>query len=309
MKTVITGGTGFLGQHLGRAFHAAGIEAELWGREKADLLIPTSTLRVFQQAKPELVVHAAATCGGIGANRRSPGVFWYENLQMGINVLQACLSTGVRRVVLVGTTCSYPSETPVPFNETRIWDGYPEPTNAPYGLAKRALMDGYLAFARQFGIEVVIAVPTNLYGPGDNFDPEDSHVIPALIRKIDDKVRHKKKADLVIWGTGKPTRDFLYVQDGAEGIVQLALKAPAGSIVNLGSGEEISIRKLVDVIANVMEVRFPGHFDDTQPDGQMRRCLDTKRAQHLLGWRAKMDLHEGLRRTVEWYREQKEVRL
>lgn len=300
MKAAITGGTGFLGRHLAHELAARKWEHAAWGRKDADLERYPETLRLFQAHKPEIVFHLAALVGGIGANQKRPAEFWRANMLMGINVLDACLAAGVKRLVMVGTTCSYPKHADIPFMEANIFDGYPEETNAPYGIAKRALMVAADAYARQFGLGAVVAVLTNLYGPGDKSDPGTSHVIPALMRKIHEAKREKKAA-VEVWGTGNPTRDFLYVADAARGLADLAERAPNRAVVNLGSGAETTIAGLAGGIAEV--ARYTGKilFDASKPDGQPRRLLDCAKAEKLLGWKPRIALRDGLRSTYAWY--------
>lgn len=298
---LVTGGTGFLGRHIGQLLRLREFDARLWGSEQCDLLSSVQTLREVQRLRPEVIIHAAAACGGIGANIKSPWAFWRDNLQMGINLLDASLASGVKRIVLIGTTCSYPAEAPMPFVETSLFDGYPEVTNAPYAIAKRSLIVGGMAYAKQFGVEVVVVVPTNLYGPHDNFDPDTSHVIPALILKMLE-ARHKKRATIEVWGSGDVTRDFLFVEDAARGIVDAATRAPNGAIINLGSGNEVTIKQVCKAIAKATD--YIGHFkhDTSKPDGQKRRVLDISRADRLLGWKPSTTLADGLAKTVEWYK-------
>lgn len=305
---LVTGGTGFLGRHIGQVLKAKRIECKLWGREACDLMSPTITLREFQKLRPEVVVHAAAACGGIGANMKSPWAFWHDNLQMGMSVFNAALASGVRRIALIGTTCSYPANGAIPFREDELFDGYPEVTNAPYAIAKRSLIVGGMAYSKQFGVEVVAAMPTNLYGPWDNFDLETSHVIPAMIRKMAEAVS-RKKSMVELWGSGEVSRDFLYVEDAAAGIVDIAMRASNRSIINLGSGEEVTIKTLARVVAKA--VGYHGHFkhDTTKPDGQRRRLLDISKAKKLLGWEPATDLVTGIAKTYEWVKGHQEVRL
>lgn len=302
MKVLVTGGTGFLGKHVMKELVAHDHEGIAVGSKDGDLTSHTIALRLLQQHRPEAVVHLAATCGGIGANRQSPGTFWQENTLMGVNVLDACLATGVKRLLLVGTTCSYP-KTPktFPFIEEEMFDGYPEPTNAPYGIAKRNLIVGALAYRRQFGLDVAVVVPTNMYGTHDNFDEKASHVIPALIQKMH-WANLKKERSVELWGTGKPTRDFLHVADAAHGVVLALEKCPSGEIVNLGSGAEISIRNLAEEVADVVKFKGAFIFNTKHPDGQPRRALDITKARELLGWEPVVKLHEGLDGVYSWWR-------
>jgi GDP-L-fucose synthase len=253
--------------------------------------------------QPDLVIHLAAVVGGIGANRQNPGRFLYENLMMGAQLIEACRRFGVRKFVQVGTICSYPKFTPVPFQESALWDGYPEETNAPYGLAKKLLMVQLQAYRTQYGFNGVNILPVNLYGPGDNFDPRTSHVIPALIRKCLE-ARKRKERSIMVWGSGTPTREFLYVEDAACGVVLAAERLETSEPVNLGSGHEIAIRDLVHLIAAKTGFKGEIRFDPSQPDGQPRRCLDISLARQLLGYKPRVTLSEGLDRTVAWYQQQ-----
>lgn len=294
----MTGGSGFLGSHVVLELARRGARDIVVPRKRdCDLVDGAAARRLIAQTRPEIVLHLAARVGGIGANRQSPGSFFYDNLMMGVQLLEACREAGVPKVVSVGTICSYPKLTPVPFREEYLWDGYPEETNAPYGLAKKMLLVQSQAYRRQYGMNAIHLLPVNLYGPRDNFDPAFSHVIPALIKKIQDALDAGAPA-VEVWGTGKASREFLYVEDAARGIV-LATEAYDGSEpVNLGAGFEILIRDLVATIARVMEIRW----DPSQPDGQPRRSLDTSRAEQLFGFRATTSFEDGLRRTIEWYR-------
>ena len=261
----------------------------------------TDRERIFAESQPELVYHLAAEVGGIGANRANPGRYWYANLIMGAHVLELARRHGVRKVVVAGTVCAYPKHTPVPFKEDDLWNGYPEETNAPYGVAKKAAWQMLDAYRVQYGMKSAYMLPVNLYGPHDNFDLGTSHVIPALIRKCIE-ARDRGDDKIVCWGTGSPSREFLYVDDAAEGIVAAAERMEEPTPVNLGTGREIRIRDLVDLIVRLTGFQGRVEWDASKPDGQPRRCLDTSRAEKLLGWRAATPLEEGLRRTIEWYR-------
>lgn len=293
-RVLITGSSGFLGRHLVAAMPS---ESSYIGPTRAvvDLLDHAKTVDYFTRTQPHVVIHLAATVGGIGANSAAPYQFFIDNIRMGSNVLDACRAARVRHLVMVGTTCSYPAETPVPFRESDLWSGYPEATNAPYGIAKRALIAGTQALEKQYGVRVVNVIPTNLYGPGDNFNPDTSHVIPALISKVDDG------GTLVLWGTGQATRDFLYVEDAARGILHMAEHATDSEPINLGSGLEVSIKNLVNMIAEVAACPLPDIiYDHSKPDGQRRRLLDISRAK-VLGWEPTTSLRDGLRKTWEAY--------
>jgi GDP-L-fucose synthase len=256
---------------------------------------------LFVEQRPEVVIHLAAAVGGIGANRANPGRFFYDNAIMGIQLIEACRRHGVEKTVVLGTICAYPKFTPVPFREEELWNGYPEETNAPYGIAKKALLVQCQAYREQYGMNAIFLLPVNLYGPGDNFDLESSHVIPALIRKCVEAVEEGRD-EIVLWGDGSATREFLYVEDAAEGIILATERYDEADPVNLGSGREISIRELAARIAGL--TGFSGRivWDTSQPNGQPRRCLDVSRAEREFGFRASTALDAGLRKTIEWYR-------
>jgi GDP-L-fucose synthase len=255
---------------------------------------------MLSDTRPDVVIHLAARVGGIGANRAHPADFFYDNLMMGAQLMHESWRAGIDKFVAVGTVCAYPKHTPVPFRESDLWDGYPEETNAPYGLAKKMLLVQAQAYRAQYGFNAIYLLPVNLYGPGDNFDPADSHVIPALIRKIvEAKERNVPAVD--VWGTGRATREFLYVGDAARGIVSAAERYDGSEPVNIGSGMEISIRELAGLIARIVGYDGQLAFDSTKPDGQPRRCLDTSRAEEWFGFRAETEFASGLQHTVEWY--------
>jgi GDP-L-fucose synthase len=301
-RVVLTGGTGFLGRHLEAALRARGYaNVAAFSSSDYDLIHEREVERMLADLEPQVIIHLAAVVGGIGANRKRPGTFFFQNLMMGALLLEHARRRGVRRFLSVGTICSYPKITPVPFREEDLWNGYPEETNAPYGLAKKMLLVQSDAYRQEFGYDAANVLLVNLYGPGDNFDPETSHVIPALIRKCIEAA-DAKAPEVTVWGTGKATREFLYVEDAAEAIVTAAERLTGSEPVNIGSGMEISIRDLASKIAAQCGFTARLVWDATKPDGQPRRCLDVSRAERLLGWRATTDFDEGLRRTVEWYR-------
>ncbi len=301
-RVVITGGAGFVGRYLVENLRKAGCK-EIFIPRKADcdLRDINSVRRLYDEAKPHVVIHLAATVGGIGANREHPGSFFYDNLMMGVQLLNEAYKRGVEKFISLATICAYPKFTPVPFKEDEIWNGYPEETNAPYGLAKKMLMVQSQAYREEYGYNSITLFPTNLYGPNDNFDPKSSHVIPALIKKCFDAIDRGDK-EIVLWGDGSPTREFLYVEDAAEGIRLATEKYNSSEPVNLGSSFEISIKDLAHLI--VKETGFNGKilWDTDMPNGQPRRKLDTTRAEREFGFKSKTDFPEGLRRTIEWYR-------
>ncbi len=298
-RTLVTGGGGFLGSRLVERLQAEGHEVFVARRRDYDLTRREDVEQLFADAAPELVLHLAAEVGGIGANLLYPGRYWYANLIMGAHVLEQSRLAGVRKVVTLGTICEYPKFTPVPFSEDDLWNGYPEETNAPYGIAKKALLVGGQAYRDQYGLDAIHLLPVNLYGPGDNFDPESAHVIPDLIRKM-----HESPERIVLFGDGTPTREFLYVDDAVEGIALAAERYDGAEPVNLGSGAEISIRDLVELVAELTGFEGEIVWDETKPNGQPRRQLDVSRAAALLGFRARTPLREGLERTIAWYRQQ-----
>jgi GDP-L-fucose synthase len=300
-RVVVTGGHGFLGSFVVDKLRAAGAKEVVVPRsDKHDLRVQTEALRLYTDTRPDIVIHLAAVVGGIGANRENPGRFFYDNAIMGLNLIEAARITGIEKFVCAGTICSYPKFTPVPFREEDFWNGYPEETNAPYGLAKKMLLVQLQAYREQYGFNGIYLTPVNLYGPRDNFDLESSHVIPALIRKCIE-AKQTDAPEIVAWGTGNATREFLYVEDAAEAIVLAAEKYSKPDLVNLGSGEEISVRDLLEMIRTMVGDTGVVRWDHTKPDGQPRRSLDTSRAAREFGWRAKTSLPTGLKKTIEWF--------
>jgi GDP-L-fucose synthase len=299
---VVTGGAGFLGRHVVGKLRERGCTNVFIPRSRDyDLRTESGIVRMMKDARPDIIIHLAAVVGGIGANQKNPGKFFYDNLIMGIQLIEHARLFGVEKFVAIGTICSYPKYTPIPFKESDLWNGYPEETNAPYGLAKKMMLVQSQAYREQYGFNSIFLLPVNLYGPYDNFDLETSHVIPAVIRKCLDAIEERRPS-ITLWGTGGATREFIYVEDAAEGIVIAAERYDGMQPVNIGSGEEISIRDLAELIKR--ETGYKGEFvwDASRPDGQPRRRLDTSRARELFGFTAKTKLAEGIRATVEWYR-------
>jgi GDP-L-fucose synthase len=303
-RVVVTGGAGFLGSVVVGLLRERGCKEIVVPRSREyDLTDGDAVRRLYRDARPDLMIHLAARVGGIGANRANPGKFFYDNLMMGVQLIEEGRKTGVSKLVAVGTICSYPKFAPVPFREEDLWNGYPEETNAPYGLAKKMLLVQSQAYRQQYGFNSVVLFPVNLYGPNDNFDLETSHVIPAMIRKIDQAIT-RGDPDVELWGDGSPTREFLYVDDAAEALLLAAERYDQSEPMNLGSGHEISIRDLATTIARLMGYRGKVRYDTSRPNGQPRRGLDVSRAQKLLGWTARTGLEDGLRRTIDWWRSQ-----
>ena len=304
---MITGGAGFLGSHLVEDLVARSDDVEIFvpRSDEYDLREKPDIKRAFEDSGADTVIHLAATVGGIGANEENPGRYFYDNAVMGIELIERARQYGVEKFTILGTICAYPKHTTVPFKEEDLFDGYPEETNAPYGIAKKALLTQSRAYRKQWGFNSIYLLPVNLYGPRDDFDLETSHVIPAIIRKCIEARDHGDDS-ITAWGTGEPTREFLYVKDAAEGILDATERYDASDPVNLGSGEEISIRDLVETIAE--ETGFEGtvDWDTSKPDGQPRRKLDTTRARESLDWEASTAFREGLRETIEWYEANRE---
>ena len=304
-RLLVTGGAGFLGKHVVKKLEERGYTEIFIPRSKDYNLVDTEAVkRLYQDSKPDIVIHLAAKVGGIGVIKEKPGEFFYDNLMMGVQMMEQGRIFEIEKFVAMGTVCAYPKYIPIPFKEKDLWNGYPEETNAPYGLAKKMTLVQSQAYRRQYGFNAIYLVPVNLYGPGDNFNPESSHVIPALIKKCVDVIENNER-EVVVWGTGKPTREYLYVEDAAEGIILATEKYDKPEPVNLGSGFEISIRELADLIAKL--TGFKGHvtWDTSRPDGQPKRLFDSSKAEKEFGFKATTNFEEGLRKTIEWYKEQR----
>ena len=303
-RIVVTGGAGFLGRVVCQRLHALGAgDVLIPRRAEFDLTKENAVDRLYKEMRPQIVLHLAAEVGGIGANMMNPGRYFYANMAMAMHMIEGARSYGIEKFLQTGTICAYPKFTPVPFQEENLWNGYPEETNAPYGIAKKAAMVMLDAYRIQYGLKSAYVLPVNLYGPHDNFDLQTSHVIPALIRKCVEAQR-AKALHIECWGNGSASREFLYVDDAADGLVRAAEMMNVPEPINLGTGNEIIIRNLVELIAKLCDFHGEIRWDITKPDGQPRRCLDTKRAQERLGWQAKVGFEDGLKRTIEWFRKQ-----
>ena len=302
-RIMVTGGAGFLGRNIVKKLQERGCQDIFIPHiEEYDFVQIDSVKKAYSFFKPDIVIHLAAVVGGIGANRENPGKYFYDNLMMGVQLIEIGRQVGLEKFVALGTICCYPKFTPVPFKEEDIWNGYPEETNAPYGLAKKMLLVQSQAYRQQYGFNSVFLMPVNLYGPEDNFNPDSSHVIPALIKKCFDAIV-EKKSEIVVWGTGKATREFLYVEYAAEGIILATERYDKSEPVNLGAGFEISIKDLVELIVKLTNFKGKIIWDASRPDGQPKRCLDTSRAQMEFGFKAKTSFEDGLRKTIQWYSE------
>ena len=309
-KIVVTGGAGFLGQFVVQSLISRGVNKQkifIPRRRDYDLTLESNVIRLYDDAKPDVVIHLAAEVGGIGANRDHPGRFCFANLSMGMHLIEHARKNNIKKFVQTGTVCAYPKFSPIPFNENDLWNGYPEETNAPYGVAKKTLfvmLDGY---KQEYGLDSAVLLPVNLYGPGDNFDLHTSHVIPALIRKC---IEARDRGDQFIecWGTGSASREFLYVEDAAEAIVVATEKISEPTPINLGTGQEITIKDLVTLIAKLTSFEGDIHWDASKPDGQPRRCLDVSKSKDLMDWQAKIGFEAGLQRTIDWFESQDQLR-
>ncbi len=299
---LLTGGAGFLGSHVATELSSLGYKIYVPRSSQFDLTIKDNVSKVFDIIRPDIVIHLAAKVGGIGANKENPGSFFYNNIMMGVNLVEVSREYDIDKFVHIGTVCSYPKNCPVPFKEDDLWNGFPEETNAPYGIAKKAIITMLQGYKQQYGLNSNVLLPVNLYGPGDNFDENSSHVIPAIIKKVRD-AQVKGEREIVCWGSGKASREFLYVKDAAKGIcaaVESDFNDPLP--INLGGAGEITIKRLVTIICEHMGFEGKVIWDDSKPDGQPRRCLDTSRCKELLSWEAKTDFITGIRETIGWYK-------
>ena len=304
-RIMVTGGDGFLGKFVVRKLAENGCrDIFIPTIDKYNLLDMTAVKRAFKDSKPDIVIHLAAKVGGIGITREKPAELFYENIMMGLQTMEQARLAGVQKFVALGSVCAYPKSIPVPVKEEYLWDGYPEETNAPYGLAKKMLLVQAQAYRQQYGFNAIYLLPVNLYGPGDNFNPKTSHVIPALIKKCFDAMEHGDK-EIIVWGTGKPTREFLYVEDAAEAVVLATEKYNKPDPVNIGSGFEISIQELATLIARLTGFKGQLTWDASKPDGQLRRRFDSTRAEREFGFNAKTGFEEGLQKTIDWYKKQR----
>jgi len=304
-RIAVTGGAGFLGQYVVKKLGERGCRNIFVPRSRDYNLVDGDAVkRLYRDARPDIVIHLAAVVGGIGANSENPGRFFYENLMMGVQMIEQGRLAGLEKFVALGTVCAYPKFTPIPFREDDIWNGYPEETNAPYGLAKKMLLVQSQAYRQQYDFNSIFLLPANLYGPGDNFDPKSSHVIPALIKKVFD-AKDRAERHITVWGTGRATREFLYVDDAAEGIVLATEMYDGSAPVNLGTGSQISIRELAGLICELSGFNGKLEWDTSKPDGQPRRTLDVSRAKSEFGFEAKTNIRDGLRMTIDWYRDNK----
>ena len=303
-RITVTGGKGFLGTHIIRKLKDDRNcqNVSIADMPEYDLRVLENIQRMFEEQKPEIIIHLAAVVGGIGANRENPGKFFYDNAIMGIQLMHEVYLRKIEKFVALGTICCYPKFTPVPFKEEDLWEGYPEETNAPYGLAKKMILVQSQAYRQQYGFNSIFLMPVNLHGPGDNFDPKSSHVIPALIKKCMDAIKNGDD-HIVVWGTGKASREFLYVEDAAEALILAAEKYDKSEPVNIGAGFEIKMKNLVELIANLTGFKSKIIWDNSRPDGQPRRMLDTSKAEKEFGFKAKTHFEEGLKKTIEWYKE------
>lgn len=306
MRVLITGGTGFLGRNMYPRFYQAFGHEDVFhpGSELFDLRSQSHCKSLITYIKPDVVVHAAGTVGGIGANKDNPGKFMYDNLIMGANIIHECKRNHVGKFIMLGTVCSYPKFTPVPFKEADFWNGYPEETNAPYGIAKKALIEMLVGYRKQYGFKSNVLVPSNMYGPHDHFNLTTSHVIPALIMKVDKAIKNGEDS-ITVWGTGEASREFLYVDDCVDAIIRAIQTDTDSQPINIGTGQETKIVDLIEMICDIMGYTGTIFFDTTKPDGQPRRCLDVSRAKEILNFTAKTPLREGLEKTINWYMEER----